>query len=359
MALSVMQRNPEPWQLEFNDKPKWSYTHGLVLSSFIELSKKVTDQKYYEYAERYANIMVEDDGSIQTYDIADFNIDHLSAGNVVLTVYQKTKDEKYLKALQTLRKQIEWQPRTTDGGFWHKLRYPWQMWLDGLYMGSPFYLNYSLEFDDQECLDDIVNQFVLMEKHARDPKSGLLYHGWDESAVQEWADPETGLSENFWGRAIGWYAMALVDVLESLPKNHSGRGQLSDILNRLVEAIVPYQDKTGLWYQVVDMGEKDGNYLEASASCMFAYSIAKGVNLGVLDKKYWKNAEMCFDGIINNLIEVDENGAVSITNVCSVAGLGGNPYRDGSFEYYISEPKRNNDPKATGPFILASIELDK
>lgn len=359
MALSIMQRNPEAWQIEFNSSPKWGYTHGLVLSSFLKLYDQTKEKKYYDYVENYTSTLVQDDGSILTYDIGDFNIDQVNAGNVLLSVYKKTHEEKYLLALQMLREQLKWQPRTSEGGFWHKLRYPWQMWLDGLFMGSPFYTRYVGEFNEPKCYDDIINQFTIMEKHARDSVTGLLYHGWDESHIQRWADQKTGCSKNFWGRAMGWYGMALVDVLENLPEDHPGREKLVSMLNGLVDAIIPYQDESGLWYQVVDKGDKEGNYLEASASCMFAYTVAKGVNRGYLDEKYLTYAQKCYDGIINHLIEVDENGEVHITNVCSVAGLGGDPYRDGSYKYYVSEPKRNNDPKATGPFILASLELNK
>lgn len=360
MALSEIKRNPEPWLLEFSKKPRWSYTNGLVLFALIELSEVTANSDYYAYAERYADKMVDDEGGILTYEIDEFNIDHVQPGMVLLSVYKQTKEEKYLKALKNLRKQLEWQPRNTVGGFWHKLRYPWQMWLDGLYMGSPFYSRYTVEFaEDEKNFDDVVNQIVVMEKYARDSITGLLYHGWDESTVQKWADPVTGLSKNFWGRAMGWYAMALVDVLDYLPEDHKGRAEVISILDRLASALVKYQDKSGLWYQVVDQGSREGNYLEASCSSMIVYAIAKGVNKGYLTKDYLKYAEKGYDGIINNLIKVNEHGEVTITNVCSVAGLGGSPYRDGTFEYYISEPRRDNDPKATGPFILASIELDK
>lgn len=360
MALSIMQRNPEPWQLEFSKKPKWSYTHGLVLSSMTKLGKTTGDEKYFDYVKEYADKMVAENGDILTYQIDEFNIDHIQPGNVLLTVYQQTKEDKYLKALENLRTQLEWQPRTTEGGFWHKLKYPWQMWLDGLYMGSPFYARYTVAFnEDPKCFDDIVKQIKLMEKHTRDATTGLLYHGWDESAVQRWADPETGRSKNFWGRAMGWYAMGIVEILDYLPEDHPERREVIAILTRLVDALIPYQDESGLWYQVVDQGEREGNYLEASGSCMFVYAIAKAVNEGYLEKNYMKYAKKGYEGILQHLIEVDDSGKVTITNVCSVAGLGGDPYRDGTYAYYISEPQRDNDPKATGPFILASLELDK
>lgn len=360
MAMSIMKRNPESWQLDTQEKPKWNYTQGLVLHSFVELWQKTGKQEYFEYAEKYADTIIEPNGDIETYNLDEFNIDHINPGRLLISLYQETGKEKYLKALQTLRKQLEWQPRTTDGGFWHKLRYPWQMWLDGLYMGEPFYAKYAQEFNEPECFEDIIHQFVIMEKHARDENTGLLYHGWDQSKLQRWSDPETGLSSNFWGRAMGWYAMALVDVLDYIPNDQPDRHKLIDILNRLVKSIIQYQDDSGLWYQVVDQGDRQGNYLEASASSMFVYSIAKGVNENYLPKEYNKYAVNGYEGLLNELIQVDENdGEVHITQVCAVAGLGGDPFRSGSYQYYISEKVASNDPKATGPFILASLELNK
>ncbi|WP_020528371.1 glycoside hydrolase family 88/105 protein [Flexithrix dorotheae] len=361
MALSIMLRNPEPWQLDFRETPKWEYTQGLVLKSLEKLADESKDDKFQKYVEAYADFMINEQGEIKTYNIRDFNIDRINPGRILFKLNEQGKSEKYEIALKTLRNQLKWQPRTTEGAFWHKLRYPWQIWLDGLYMGSPFYAQYAQVYNEPEAFDDIANQFIISEKHTKDKATGLLYHGWDESHLQDWANKSTGTSLNFWGRAMGWYAMALVDVLDYFPENHPKRAEIINILKRTVEVVIQYQDKeSGLWYQVLDMGSKEGNYLEASASCMFVYAIAKAVNKEYIEGKYMKNAEMGFEGILKEFIEVNEaNGEVHIHQVCSVAGLGGDGNRSGTFEYYINEPKRSNDTKATGPFIQACLELDR
>ncbi|UZR97627.1 glycoside hydrolase family 88/105 protein [Chondrinema litorale] len=361
MALSIMMRNPSPLQLDFRETPKWEYTQGLVLKSIEKLSNVTKDKSYQQYVEKYADEMIDAKGEIATYNITDFNIDRINPGRILFKVYNETKEEKYKIAIETLREQLKWQPRTKEGGFWHKLRYPWQMWLDGLYMGSPFYAEYAKINNETEAFDDIAKQFILIEKYTRDEKTGLLYHGWDESHLQDWSNDKTGKSLNFWGRAMGWYAMALVDVLDYFPADHPQRAELITILNRTIEAVEKYQDsESGVWYQVLDQGDKKGNYLEASGSCMFVYAIAKGVNKGYLDKKYIKVAEKGYEGVLNEFVEVNEdNGEVHIHNVCAVAGLGGDGNRSGTYEYYVNEPKRSNDPKATGPFIQASLELNK
>lgn len=361
MAKSVMKRNREPWMIDFRDSPKWNYTQGLVLMSILRVWEKTNDPAYFDYVKKFGETLVNEQGEIQgDYDIANFNIDHINPGKILFSLYKETGDERYKVAMQTLRQQLQWQPRTTDGGFWHKLRYPWQMWLDGLYMGAPYYAAYAVQFDEPEAFDDIARQLILMEKHARDAKTGLLYHGWDESRVQRWSNDETGLSPCFWGRAIGWYAMALVDVLDHFPKDHPQRTEIIALLNRTAEGIAKYQDgQSGLWYQVMDQGTREGNYLEATASCMFVYALAKGSGKGYLSETFMEVAEKGYDGILRDFIEVTDNGEVHIHKCCSVAGLGGDPYRDGSYEYYINEPVRSNDPKATGPFILASLEFEK
>lgn len=360
MALSIKKRNPEPWMIDFMKKPVWSYPQGLVLHSFEQLWRKTGDEQYLNYIKDYADQMITEEGTIKTFDINNFNIDMINSGKILFNLYEATGEEKYEIAIETLRNQLRWQPRTTEGGFWHKLRYPWQMWLDGAYMGSPFLAQYAQVYEEEKSFDDVTNQLLLMEKHMRDPKTGLLYHGWNESRLQQWADPQTGTSPHFWGRAMGWYAMAIVDVLDYLPENHVKRSELIEVLQRLVTALQEYQDKeTGLWYQVVDQGDREGNYTEASASCMFVYAMAKGVNKGYLDKEFKKVAKKGYKGIIDYLIVVDEDGEVHLQKVCAVAGLGGSPYRSGSYDYYVNERIKTDDPKGTGPFILASLELNK
>ncbi|MEX2603140.1 MAG: glycoside hydrolase family 88 protein [Gracilimonas sp.] len=360
MALSIMERNPDPVYMDFRDEPKWEYTFGLVLKSIEKVWKNTGDDKYLEYIEDYYDFMIDEDGTINKYKVTNFNIDRVAPGRPLFALFDETGKEKYNNAIEQLRYHLKYQPRNHLGGFWHKHRYPWQMWLDGAYMGAPFYAEYSQRNDQPEYFDDIALQIKLMFEYMRDPETGLLYHGWDQSKTQKWADPETGLSPHFWGRAMGWYAMAIVDVLDYFPKSHPQYDDLEIILEKLVEALIDFQDEeTGVWYQVVDQGDREGNYLEASASIMFTYAIAKGANNGHLDARYREVAERAFDGILKEFIEVDENGLVNINQVCAVAGLGGDPYRDGSYEYYVNERIQVNDTKATGPFIKLSLELDK
>jgi len=359
LALTLMKAHPEAYQIDDKDKPKWDYVHGLVFTAFEKLGKQTGNQKYYEYVKAYADVTIDSAGNIPTYKFSNYNIDMIEAGNILFHLYDTTKDERYLTAMQTLRKQLSEHPRTSEGGFWHKKRYPNQMWLDGLFMGEPFYANYTVRFENGEQLDDVAKQFELIQKHAYDAKTGLLYHGWDESKEMDWANDETGTSPNFWSRSLGWYAMALVDVLDYFPKDHPKQPELVAYLNQLAAALTKYQHTSGLWYQVPDQGDREGNYLEASGTAMFAYAFAKGVNNGYLPAKYKDVANKAFDGLTNDLIKVQEDGSVIITQACAVAGLGGNPYRDGSFEYYVNERKKDNDPKATGPFIMAALELNR
>ena len=329
------------------------------MTGFEELYKKTNKQEYYNYLKSYSDATIDANGNIPSYKFENYNIDMLIAGNHLFYLYQKTNDKRYLTALQKLRSQLETHPRTSEGGFWHKKIYAFQMWLDGLYMGETFYAKYTSTFENGKNFDDIALQFELIQKHLLDKKTGLLYHGWDESKKMDWANKETGTSPNFWSRSLGWYAMALVDVLDEFPKNHPKRQELIGYLNNLCDSLAKYQDSTGLWYQVTDQGNRGDNYLEASGSSMFAYTFAKGANKGYLPKKYKNLANKAFDGLVNNLVKVSPEGYVTITQACAVAGLGGNPYRDGSFEYYVNERKKDNDPKATGPFILAALELNR
>lgn len=361
IAESFLQRYPEA--IPYNagsPQLRWNYEQGLMQEALRRVGEVTRNKKYYEYVKRNIDQYVMEDGSIKTYEYENFNIDNIPPGRQLLMLFQTTGDAKYRKAADLLRKQLSNQPRTPSKGFWHKQIYPNQMWLDGIYMAQPFYAEYAVMVGEHSVFNDVVHQIILIEKKTRDPKSGLLYHGWDESKEQRWADPQTGRSPNFWGRAMGWYAMGVVDVLDVFPSDHPKRGEIIAVLRRLAKALVKYQDeKTGLWYQVVDQGNKDGNYLEASASCMFAYALAKGARMGYLEKRFRANAEKAFQGILTELVTVDEKGLVDLHHVCAVAGLGGNPYRDGSFEYYISEPQRSNDFKGLGPFLLAALEMER
>lgn len=359
MALSIMKRDPKAWQIDNNEKPKWDYKLGLVTMSFQELYKKTKNPVYENYVKDYAETVINSSGEIMNYKLEDYNIDYVNAGKILFDLYKTTKDTRYLTAMQTLRKQLETHPRTKSGGFWHKKIYPYQMWLDGLYMGTPFYARYTVEFEKGKSLDDVAKQFEQIHLHTIDKKTGLLFHAWDESKQMPWANKETGTSPNFWSRSIGWYMMALVDVLDYMPKDHPKRKELIQYLNEISVAVAKYQDPSGLWFQVTDAGTKEGNYLEASGSEMFVYAFAKGVKKGYLPLSYKKLAEKGFDGIVNKLITVDTDGEIHITQVCASAGLGGNPYRDGSYEYYIKEKIKIDNSHGLGPFILAALELEK
>lgn len=344
-------------------KARWDYTTGLFAHSLHELSQENGDGKLRDYAAGLVVSFIDSKGEIATYKPSDFNIDMITPGRVVLALYDETREEKLKAAATALRSQLADQPRTRDGGFWHKQRYPSQMWLDGLYMGSPFLAHYGKTFQEPAAFDEVVRQIVLMDKHAYDPQSGLHHHGWDEQRQQSWANPETGTSPCFWGRSIGWYAMAIVDSLDHLPPTHPGIDGVNEILRRLASGIVRHQDpQSGLWWQVMDQGGRAGNYLEASASSMFVYSLAKGINRGYLDRETFLPAVIRgYSGLVRDCTRTDAADQLHLTRNCEVAGLGytsatGRP-RDGTFEYYISEPVIENDLKGVGPFILAGIEM--
>ena len=357
MADSEIKLFPAAYMVDFIDSPKWNYTSGLISLAMMNLWKETGDEKYFNYAKGYADSLILEDGSIYKYNMENYNIDKLNSGKFLFGLYEKTGDERYMKAIEQLRDQLNGHPRTSEGGFWHKERYPWQMWLDGLYMGSPFYAQWAAYHDDSAAFADVVNQFKLVHKYTYDSTTSLNYHGWDESKKQKWANPETGKSPNFWGRAMGWYIMAIVDVLDFLPADHPERDDMIAILNDVALGIKNYQDSaSGVWYQVLDKGNREGNYLEATASSMYVYGLLKAVRLNYIDSSYKEVAIKGYKGLLDNFIKENEDGTISLTKCCAVAGLGGNPYRDGSFEYYISEPVRDNDPKGVGPFIMASIE---
>ena len=326
MTYSIMETCPNHGAIDFAKQPRWSYTYGLVFKGMWQVWEKTQNKAILEYIDRYYDGMIEDDGTIRTYDIERYNIDMINPGKVLFALYNTTHKDKYRVAVQTLRRQMKDHPRTSEGGFWHKKRYPHQMWLDGIYMGSPFLAQYAVVFDEPALFDDVANQIMLMDKHARDEGTGLLYHGWDESREQRWADPNTGCSPNFWGRSMGWYAMALVDCLDYLPMTHKNYRDIVSIMDRLFTALANFQDAgTGLWYQVVDKGNREGNYLEATCSCMYVYAMAKAVRHGYVDKYFLQVAKRGYQGILEELVTVDTKGHDHLNRCCAVAGLGGNP----------------------------------
>ncbi|TAK93008.1 MAG: hypothetical protein EPO07_18735, partial [Verrucomicrobia bacterium] len=342
---------------------KWDYTAGLFTLSLLKLHEKVPTPAYVAFTTNAIGSFITPEGNIQGYKRDEYQLDALNPGKTVLALWQLTKEERYRKCAAMLRDQLNAQPRTSDGGFWHKQRYTNQMWLDGLYMGAPFYAEYAQLFNEPADFDDVAKQFRLIDQHTFDAKNGLFYHGWDEKKQLYWANPVTGTSSNFWGRAVGWYMMGLVDTLDFLPKNHPGRKAILADLKKTAAGVVKWQDaESGLWWQVMDQGAREGNYLEATASSMFVCSMAKAINHGYLSSGYKKAAIKGYERIVTRLIRNDADGRISLTKCCSVAGLGhltaGKP-RDGSFAYYISEPVVDNDLKGVGPFILAGIEMQQ
>ena len=364
MADAFISWHPDSIVIAGRKSARWDYEQGLMLKALERVWQRTGDGQYFAYIQKDLEQFVQPEGIIRTYKQDDYNLDNMATGHALLLMSQvslgsQAEQQKYIKAAQMLRKQLDGQPRTKAGGFWHKKVYPNQMWLDGLYMAEPFYAEYSKIFDQPQGFDDVAKQFALVEKSLVDPKTGLLYHGYDESKEQKWANKSTGQSPNFWDRGMGWYAMALVDVLDYFPKDHPQRAQLIKDLQRLAPVLTKYQDpKTGTWSLVMDQGTRKGNYAEASGSSMFVYALAKGVRMGYLDKKYLQTAQKGYDGILKTFVATEANNALAFNGTVSVGGLGGSPYRDGSYEYYLSEPLRKNDLKGVGPFILASTEME-
>ncbi|MNC13428.1 Unsaturated rhamnogalacturonyl hydrolase YteR [compost metagenome] len=357
-ADSIMERLPRLYKdKQYNEK--WSYDYGVLLKGFELLWRQTGDRKYLRYVTDHLDFFVQENGSILGYRQDEYNIDHINNGKLLFSLYQETGEEKYRLAARSLREQLETHPRTSEGAFWHKKIYPYQIWLDGLYMGAPFYLEYLLTFEQAAGLDDVTKQFIICEKHTKDPVTGLLFHAWDEKRVQPWCNPQTGLSPNFWGRSMGWYVMALVDVLELLSPSHKDYPELVRILNDTLNALKKVQDEqTGVWYQVLNLGGRKGNYLEASASGMITYAIAKGIRLGVLDASWNPVLDCAFAGMIAEFVLETKEGWVNLNKNCQVAGLGGADGRDGTYAYYISEPIITNDLKGLGAFLQACAEYE-
>jgi unsaturated rhamnogalacturonyl hydrolase len=352
---SIMKRSPVISE-------RWTYDAGLVLKGFEQVWLATGDRKYFDYIKENVDRLIDAEGTIKGFSADDYNLDNINMGKILFPLLAEAADprdrERYSRALQTLRAQLQAQPRTSEGGFWHKKIYPNQMWLDGVYMAAPFLAQYAGVFHEPALFDQVADEILLAEKHLRDPDSGLLFHGWDESRAQRWANPKTGTSATFWARGMGWYSMALVDVLEQMPKDHPKRRAVLGVLRRLAAAVTAVQSKTtGVWWQVLDAGGQPKNYPEASASAMFVYSLSKAVRNGWLERRrYAPVALHGYQGVVEQFVHVDDRDQVNLTSICKVAGLGGDPYRDGSFDYYTSTDIVANDPKGLGAFILASVE---
>lgn len=365
MAESEIARNPSPTMLDGipAGKVKWNYTTGLELLAIRDAGEAWDRPDFIAYADRYYDTIVQADGSVLTYSRAKYNLDHICPGRALFSLYNRTGEQRYAQVLDTLYAQLRAQPRNFDGGFWHKAVYPHQMWLDGLYMAEPFYAEYAMKNLSGAALDDavadIVNQFVTVGKHTWDPKTGLYRHAYDDSREMFWCDSISGQSAHAWCRAMGWYAMAIVETMQYLGKSDATR-PMQAILERIYDVLPRYADpQTGMWYQVLDQPGREGNYLESTGSVMFVYAQLKAVRLGYLPEEMREEALRRYEQFVDRFIRENADGTISMTDCCAVAGLGGKQRRSGTFEYYISEPVIENDCKGVGPFIWASLEYDR
>ena len=386
LTYSEMQRVPKSFLLDFSTKPKWSYVMGIELEGMLDTYLTYGGEAIRQYCQEYTDTMINAKGDIRGYDILDYNLDNIRTGHFVTRMYNLYPEPKNKIAINTMMKQLQNQPRTiADKVFWHKAIYAYQVWLDGIFMGLPFRcLTAATQLKPKEAVkiyDDAVNQLKITYQRTLDPKTGLNRHAYDETRDAFWSDNETGLSQHCWGRAQGWYSMALIEVLDALPEDYSRRGEVLDLLQKDLDAVIKWQDaKTGTWYQVMDSPEREGNYLESTCTAMFAYVLLKAYNKGYLGEQYRDAGIKAYKGLIKNMIRVNADKTISLTNCCSVAGLGPaatpqvieamkkinpkgsvkeNKRRDGSYAYYLDEPIRDNDAKGVGPFIWASLEIEK
>ena len=378
LTYSEMKRVPQSFLLDFAKKPRWSYVMGIELEAMLDTYLKYGGEDIRKYCQLYTDTMINSKGEIRTYKLEDYNLDQIRTGHFVARMYQLYPEAKNLAAMKTLMKQLDKQPRTKEGVYWHKAIYAFQVWLDGIFMGLPYRAltaNMLLKPKKAEKIyDDAVNQITKTYERTLDPKTGLNRHAWDETREMFWADKETGLSQHCWGRAQGWYTMALIELLDAMPEDYSRRGEVIELLRKDLDAVIKWQDKkTGVWYQVMDSPKREGNYLESTCSSMFAYALLKAYNKGYLGEKYLKAGKKAYEGILKNFIRVNADETISLTQCCAVAGLGPgmseavkkaapnvkeNTRRDGSYSYYLSEPVRDNDAKGVGPFIWASLEYE-
>ena len=364
-VLSLIEKSsPEytAWNIENvrQGKPaSWNYIDGCMITALLAMSEITGEGRYFDFAESFIDWFVEEDGTIRTYDRKKYNLDDINEGRVLFPLYAKTGKEKYRKAADTLYRQIVEQPRTFEGNLWHKAIYPNQVWLDGIYMAQPFCALYEKHFGSGDY-SDILNQIQTVRDRMRSPETGLYYHGYDASKTVFWADPETGCSRNFWLRSLGWFAVALADLLEIID-TEAGQAVLRPIFADLMRSIDAFADpETGLYWQVPDQGGREGNYLETSGSAMMAYAMLKGARLGVLEKDYATKGEKTFHGIMDKYLTFTDDG-LNLEGICLVAGLGPerDRRRDGSYAYYISEPVVSNDAKGVAPFLLAYTEIKR
>ena len=336
----------------------WNYIDGCMITAVLSLYEMTEDRKYLDFADSFVSWFVQEDGSIKTYDPGEYNLDNINPSKNLFRLYDLTGKEKYRKAMDTARGQLETMPRTKAGNFWHKNIYPYQVWLDGMYMAQPFYMEYEKRYNKmQGCLDSF-NQFKNVEALMKDKNTGLYYHGYDESRQMYWSDRDTGLSPNFWLRALGWFTVALVDTAEAMDESmYYEYRYLQTMLENLANAIIPFQDESGMFYQVVDKKDAPGNYLETSGTALIAYGLLKGVRLGYIPKRFGEVAMKAFDGITDKYLSRNEDGSPKLGGICLVAGLVGPQHRNVSLKYYFSEPVVENEAKGVAPLILAYTEI--
>ena len=361
VVRSEMARCPQATYIDgLEGKLKWNYTTGLELKALLDAAP----EEAFDYVDAWYDAIIDSTGRIYKYRKSNYSTDHICPGRTLFALYDRTGKPQYKAAMDSLYSQILSQPRTPEGGFWHKQISPNQMWLDGLYMAQPFYAEYTARYitdslQREANYNDIALQFQTVFDHTFDPETGLLRHAWDSSRSMFWCNPETGQSDHAWGRAMGWYVMALVDVIEILPAGGQ-QDTLVRLLNSCFQAIPLYADlTTGMWYQVLDRPYGEGNYLEATASVMFVYAILKGSRLGVLEGITQADARASYEEMLKTFVRVDEDGLVNLDQCCEVAGLGGKQNRRGDYDYYINEPVRSNDPKGIGPLIWAALEYER
>lgn len=338
---------------------KWNYIDGCMITGILERYEITGEARFLDFADRFMSGFVEEDGRIRTYDPAEYSLDNVNPAKNLFTLYDLTGKEKYRKAIELVRSQLSTMPRTPEGNFWHKLIYPNQVWLDGIYMALPFYMEYEKRFDAKKDCEDICRQIANVEIRMRDPKTGLYYHGYDASRKMYWADPDTGCSPNFWLRAEGWFILGLVDVLEimmDLPMQAESV-HLQHMLLDLAKALSKYQDPSGLWYQLIALPELEGNYLETSGTALISAALLKAVRFGFLPESFRAVGEKAFYGIVDRRLTKNADGTPCVTGICLVGGLGGEQHRDGSAAYYLSEPVVQNDAKGVGPLLLVYTEM--
>ena len=364
-VFSLIERSsPErtAWNIEKvrQGKPtNWNYIDGCMITALLAMAEISGDQRYFDFSRSFIDAFIGDDGAVRTFNPDKHTLDDINEGRVLFTLYERTGDQRYRLAAETLKRALDDQPRTHEGSFWHKEIYPNQVWLDGIYMAMPFLALYEGHFGSGDY-SDILHQIKTVRDHMRDSATGLYYHGYDASRSAFWADPETGLSKSFWLRSIGWFAVALADLVELLPEG-DGRDSLKGILSELMESVWRFHDpETGMYYQVPDRPGEAGNYLESSGSAMLAYAMLKGARLGALDASYADLGQKTFNGIVQNKLSF-EGGELNLGGICLVAGLGpeDNRRRDGTYAYYISEPVVQNDAKGVAPFVLCYTEVKR